>query len=147
MKVIFLKDVGGVGKRYEMKDVADGYALNSLIPQGKAVQATPEKIAALKKKMLSDSTEKAAKKTQLAAALKKIDGKRIVIKARANLKGHLFKGVTKQDVISALSVFMTVDPEMIEGIAAPLKDKGEYTIQIIAAGSKAAVQVVIESEN
>ena len=46
MKIIFLKDVKGVGQRDALKDVSDGYALNFLIPQGLAVQATPDKIAA-----------------------------------------------------------------------------------------------------
>jgi hypothetical protein len=45
MKVLFKKDVGGVGQRGTIKDVSDGYALNFLIPQGLAEQATPEKIA------------------------------------------------------------------------------------------------------
>ena len=46
MKVIFLKDVGGVGQRGSIKEVSDGYAMNFLIAQGLAVQATPEKVAA-----------------------------------------------------------------------------------------------------
>ena len=46
MKVIFLKDVAKVGQHGKMKDVADGYALNFLIPRGLAIQATPDKVAA-----------------------------------------------------------------------------------------------------
>lgn len=42
MKVILLKDVGGVGQHGEIKDVADGYAMNFLIGRGLAQQATPE---------------------------------------------------------------------------------------------------------
>ena len=46
MKVIFTKDVGGVGVRGTVKDVSDGYAQNFLIARGLAEQATTEKLAA-----------------------------------------------------------------------------------------------------
>ena len=49
MKVIFLKDVGGVGQRGTIKDISDGYAQNFLIPNGLAEQATAEKKTANQK--------------------------------------------------------------------------------------------------
>ena len=44
-----LKDVGGIGRKNQIIEVADGFALNSLIPQGKAAQATAAKIAEVEK--------------------------------------------------------------------------------------------------
>ncbi|MCG6171512.1 50S ribosomal protein L9, partial [Anoxybacillus sp. LAT_11] len=47
MKVIFLKDVKGKGKKGEIKNVADGYANNFLFKQGLAIEATPANLKAL----------------------------------------------------------------------------------------------------
>ena len=58
MQIILLQDVGGVGKRHEVKDVADGYALNFLIPRGAAEQATPERLASHEKRIAELSAEK-----------------------------------------------------------------------------------------
>ena len=64
MKVIFLKDVKGKGKKGEVKNVADGYAHNFLIKQGLAVEATPTNLSALegqktkRKRMPSKSLSK-----------------------------------------------------------------------------------------
>ena len=44
MKVILLKDVAKIGRRFEIKEVPDGYALNKLIPKNMAQFATPENI-------------------------------------------------------------------------------------------------------
>ena len=61
MKVIFLMDVKGAGKKYEVKNVADGYALNLLIPKGVAEAATP---GAVKKAELLKTREVQEKKVQ-----------------------------------------------------------------------------------
>jgi large subunit ribosomal protein L9 len=54
MKVILLKDISGVGKRNTVKEMADGYALNYLIPKGLARQATPDQVAKLQMQMKSE---------------------------------------------------------------------------------------------
>ena len=91
MKVIFKKDVGGVGQRGTVKDVSDGYALNFLIPQGLPEQATADKVAAYNKQTAETAKKSAEKNAELAAKLRALDGKRVVIKARANEKGHRFR--------------------------------------------------------
>jgi large subunit ribosomal protein L9 len=47
MKVIFLKDVKGKGKKGEVKNVADGYAHNFLIKQGLAIEANQSSVSTL----------------------------------------------------------------------------------------------------
>ena len=61
MKVILLKDVKGVGKKGETKDVNDGYASNFLIPRGLAVVSTKGSQAQLQK----DNAEEAARQKKL----------------------------------------------------------------------------------
>jgi large subunit ribosomal protein L9 len=147
MKVIMLKDVGGVGRRGTLVDVSDGFALNSLIPQKKAEQATPEKISMHEKRL---QLEKAANDTRAAVVaekLRSLDGKIVSMKGKANEKGHLFKAIKKDDVLTALSsVAGDAAQEMtLEGIPDAIKEVGEYAIRIVANGSKAVVQLVVEA--
>lgn len=72
MKVIFLQDVKGKGKKGEVKNVADGYAHNFLIKKGLAVEATSANISALegqKKKEKKEAAEelKSAKEPEKTA--------------------------------------------------------------------------------
>ncbi len=58
MKVILLRDVAKIGKRYEVANVPDGFALNKLIPQGDAQAATPDNVKRVANMRLRDKTDK-----------------------------------------------------------------------------------------
>ena len=101
MKVIFIQDVKGTGKKGEVKEVKDAYARNCLIKKGLAVEATNENLNHLEGQKASaqhklDVEEANAKKIKDA-----INGKTLVIKAKAGQGGKLFGSVTGKD-ISAL---------------------------------------------
>lgn len=103
MKVIFLTDVRGQGKKDEMKEVSDGYARNYLIPRKLAVEATTDTLNTMKIK------EK-AKQKQLErdkAAAKEIAGnlESIVVKvpAKGGGGGKLFGSVTSKEISEALA--------------------------------------------
>ena len=98
MKVVFLKDVGGVGARGTIKEVADGYALNFLIPRKFAEQATADKVAKVEAEMkviAAKEAEKAAKGSEWA---KLLDGASITVVVKANEKGHLYKQLSTDSV-------------------------------------------------
>jgi large subunit ribosomal protein L9 len=141
VKVIFLKDVGGVGQRNAVKDIADGYALNFLIPQGLAMQATPEKIAEVEKKQKFEKESADAQKKEMAAQLQDLDGKRIIMQAKANKEGHLFKGLRREDIAERIEI----DPTTIVDLAGPIKDVGEYAIHVATAGAEVVFTLVVEA--
>lgn len=147
MKIIFLKDVARVGKRDEAQDVADGYALNFLIPQGLAIQATPDKIAALKQRVEKEGAARAAEDAQLAARIKKLDGAKIAITAKANEQGHLFKGLKAEEVAAHISkqTGAKIEASMIADFPGALKQTGEYKMKIASAGAEASVMIAVES--
>jgi large subunit ribosomal protein L9 len=152
MKVVMLQDVKGVGQRGKVVDVSDGYALNMLIPNGKAVQATPQKEEEVKKKLAAEEQASAQKGERTRETLREIDGKQIVIKAKGNDRGHLYKKVDQHNVLVALGelttgVAQSITPDMIKGIDKGLKEAGEFVVEIAGAGAKAAVKVVIEAIN
>ncbi len=148
MKVLFIKDVGGVGRKDTVKDISDGYALNFLIPQGLAVQATKEKIAEMEKRQKHDKESRDERNQKLIAQLKTLSGKKIVIRAKANKEGHLFKGVKREDVAERLSQECAcfIDPMMILDLLGPIKDVGEYMVHVSAAGADLAFKLAVEGE-
>ncbi|KAB7707609.1 50S ribosomal protein L9 [Bacillus aerolatus] len=102
MKVIFLQDVKGKGKKGEVKNVADGYAHNFLIKNGLAVEATAgnkKTLDAQKKK----EEELAQQELEEAKKLKDIMEKLTVeIKAKSGEGGRLFGSVTTKQIAEEL---------------------------------------------
>lgn len=102
MKVIFLQDVKGKGKKGEVKNVAEGYARNFLIPRGLAVIADESNMKQLKQQQKMESKRKEQEKEQaeqLAAKLEKIT---VNIPAKAGEGGRLFGSVTSKQVAEEL---------------------------------------------
>ncbi|WP_088815990.1 MULTISPECIES: 50S ribosomal protein L9 [Listeria] len=102
MKVIFLKDVKGSGKKGEVKDVADGYAKNFLIKNGNAVEANAKNMSALRgqeKRAEKDAQEELAE----AKALKeKLENLTVELKAKSGEGGRLFGSITTKQIAQAL---------------------------------------------
>ncbi|MDO9207486.1 MAG: 50S ribosomal protein L9 [Sulfuricurvum sp.] len=102
MKVLLTKDVKGVGKAGEIKEVADGYGKNFLIGKGLALLATHE----VMKKYESDQRKKAANEAseieQLNAIKIKLADVKVIIRKKLGDTGHLFGSVTKDEIANAL---------------------------------------------
>ena len=140
MKVLFLKDVGGVGQAGKIKEVADGYAFNFLIARGLAVQATPERIAEYEAKQKVQGEAHAKEEATLAKAVQSLEGSRIEMKVRATDKGGLFKSITAADIQKSLKANI---PEAAILLEKPIKQTGEYGIKISAAGAESTVTLVV----
>lgn len=102
MKVVFLKDVKGKGKKGEIKNVADGYAQNFLIKNGYAVEATKQALGQLEgQKKLEEKN--AAAELQAAKDLKeKLEQMEVKIKAKAGEGGRLFGSISTKQIAEAL---------------------------------------------
>ena len=131
MKVIYLQDVKGSGKKGDVKNVADGYARNMLIPKGLAVEATPENMNKLDGQKASaqhkiDMDIRAAKESA-----EKLKGKKVIIKAKAGANDRLFGSVTAGNVADAVSEQLGVklDKKKIT-LSTDIKNFGSYTAAI-----------------
>ena len=141
-----LKDVKGVGQRNAIKEVSDGYALNYLLPRGLAQQATKDAIAVAKKRHEAEEKLSLESREKKQAALRRLDGQKITIQAKANDKGHLFKSVKVDEVASALSDMGAIfDPEMISLGTNAIKEVGEHVIHLAGEGIEATVTLGIEA--
>jgi large subunit ribosomal protein L9 len=102
MKVIFLKDVKGKGKKGEIKNVADGYAQNFLIKQGLAIEANNANISTLEgqqKKEDKRAAEELAEAKKLGEQLEKIT---VELSAKAGEGGRLFGSITTKQIAEEL---------------------------------------------
>ncbi|HTR18997.1 MAG TPA: 50S ribosomal protein L9 [Candidatus Paceibacterota bacterium] len=148
MKVILLKDVGGVGQRGQVKDIADGYALNYLIPSGAAAQATPEKVAAHEAAQKKEGELKEAQQQELTEKVNSLEGGRIEISARATEKGGLFKSLGVADIQKSIQVQKNIDiPASAIGLEKPIKELGEHVVQLKTPGAQARLTVVVKESD
>jgi len=145
MQVILLSDVPKVGRKFEVKNVSDGYAANFLFPRRLAERATPEKLAQVKARAHAAAAQQEVELSLLdknLAALKKLS---VHVKARANEQGHLYEGIRAQEVLKALSDEHRIElPEGSLELPHPLKSAGEHKIDVSAHGRKGVLTVVIE---
>lgn len=135
MKVILLTDIPKVGKKYEVKEFKDGYAKNVLIGKGLAELATPHALTLLSNKVKKIEAEKAREEHNFAELIDGVNNKHVVIKAKANDKGHLFKQVSVSEVALAIAEHAGVHiaEDMIH--LGHIKEVGEYEI-VIKKGKK-----------
>jgi len=102
MKVIFLKEVKGRGKKGEVKNVADGYAQNFLLKQGLAVEASQANVSSLnaqKKKEEKHAAEELEESRQLKA---RIDEITIELTAKSGEGGRIFGSITSKQIAEEL---------------------------------------------
>jgi len=147
MKVILLKDVAKVGKKYDVKEVADGFALNSLLPKGLAKTATEKalkNVDVLKKALV---VERSIQEDLLSKNLHEVDGKTLEILSKANDKGHLFAGIHKEELPALIKAKFgaDIDPHFID-LEKPIKSVGEYDLHIKAHDKNATLKIVVNKE-
>jgi large subunit ribosomal protein L9 len=145
MKVILLKDVKGVGQHGEVKNVADGYAVNKLFPMKLAEQATEDKIKKYEAMKVEHEVSIQKEEEHTANKIKSLNGKKVTLKAKATEKGGLFKAIGEKEVAKAIlgehSLEIPVDLMTIEE---PIKTVGEHTVKLESKSAKAAITVVVE---
>lgn len=105
MKVIFLEDVRGKGKKGELKNVADGYAQNFLIKNKKAIEATKQNVAKLKAEQNREAKDYEAEKEEAKKIKVQIEDDKTVVEilAKAGADGRLFGSVTTKKIAEELN--------------------------------------------
>lgn len=131
MKVIFVQDVKGSGKKGEVKEVSDGYARNFLIGKGLAVEATAKSLSDLNGKKSSEQHKADVAKQEAIDNAAKIKGKSVTIKGKAGAGGKLFGAVTAGHVADAIAEQLGVKVEKKKvTLNMEIKAFGGYTAEI-----------------
>ena len=147
MKIVLLKDTKGVGKKHDIKEVADGFALNSLIPQGAAEVATAKALARVELVRKQEETEKKIKEDLLSKNLKSIHDAVVEVEAGANEKGHLFAGLHAHEIAPLIKEKTQIDvlPEFIK-LDKPIKEVGEHKIDVKVHGKSATFTLKVTAK-
>jgi large subunit ribosomal protein L9 len=144
MKVIFLQSVSRVGKKHEIKNVNDGYALNFLFPRKLAELATDQAVAKLKQREAEILVEKGIQDELLTKNLEQLKEQVVTMESKANEKGHLFQAIHKKEIVEELSKSHTASiAEDYILIDKPIKEIGEFEIPIKIKDKKSFFKLIV----
>lgn len=130
MKIILLKNIEKLGEKYELKEVAAGFARNYLIPQGLAKVADKKTLewAKIKAEEKIEKSEEELKEFEKLAS--QIDGLEVETKVKVGDKGQLFEKITPQKISKILKEMnYNVSKSQIE-IPKPIEELGEFPVKI-----------------
>lgn len=130
MKVILLRDVAKIGRRFEIKEVPAGHATNFLIPRKLAEPATPEALRKHSVELKKKSIMTERHDTGFKSVLDSLKDTIIEFAVPANEQGHLFKGVHEADIARHLTEHGKAVTATDVVLPHPLKEIGEHVITL-----------------
>lgn len=131
MKVILMEDVAKLGAKGDVVNVKSGYAHNYLFPKDLAVEATPAQIKNLEKQMAKRDEEKAQEKAEAEATAAKLQGVKVVLKAKVGGAGKLFGTVTNKEIAEQLRADHGIDVDRRKIVLQDkIKELGTYTLPV-----------------
>ena len=148
MKVILLEEIKGKGGEGDVVDVARGFANNYLLPQGKAVLATPGNLKQLEQRKANIAKREAARVAEAADLKAKLEAAKVFVAAQVGDEGQLFGSVTSAMIAEAINAKygIELDKRRVE-LAKPIKVAGEHSVVIaLYRETKATVSVLFAAE-
>lgn len=147
MKVILKEDLPNLGKRGEVKEVADGYARNMLLPRGLAEEATPKRLQEWEKRRQRAQKKVAQREAQIRETAGDLEGKVVSFVRPSGEGGRLFGSVTATDIAAALGQENFVLDKRKVLLSEPIKQLGEHTVSIrLGPSVKTTIVIKVEPE-
>ncbi|MGE5496289.1 MAG: 50S ribosomal protein L9 [Burkholderiales bacterium] len=146
MKVILIQDVKGTGKAGDIATVSDGYARNFLLPKGLAKEATEQNLNIAKQQKKALEKRRMLELLSAEEAAKKLNGLKVVVKAKCGENGRLFGSVTVKEIADAILAQHGIEIDK-KKIVLPehIKELGELSMQIkVHAGVTADMILSVE---
>jgi large subunit ribosomal protein L9 len=146
MKVILLRDVAKIGRQGTVVEVPDGYAQNKLFPNKLAKPANAATIKQVDQVSTKRKEAAADEHKKFTNIVRVLEEHPLQIVAHLNAQGHMFEALKVQALMSALSTHVgeQVDAKHIK-IQAPIKSKGEHTIELVWNGGRKEVSIIISN--
>jgi len=147
MKVILLEDVENLGKKWDVKEVADGYARNLLIPKKLVKPATENEIAQAEKMQAAAEAKAQSELESVEKLASKLDGYELKISVSVGEEGQLYAQVSSAQISSALKADGFNLSEKYIKIKEPIKELGEFPVTLeFDQGLEVEIQVIVEAE-
>ena len=148
MKVFLKRDVPGVGKAHEVKNVADGYARNYLLPRGLAVPATQGQVTVAENYARSQQRKEDRVRARSLEIAKQLETQPLKFKAKAGSTGRLYGSITSADVAEAIGrVIGSKFDKRVISMDRPIRGLGEHVVTLkLEGGVRGQARVVVEAE-
>jgi large subunit ribosomal protein L9 len=147
MKVILLEKVNGIGEKYEVKTVKDGYGANFLIPNGLAKIATEQALMDLEDMRAQEANMQEQELHVAEGVAGELDGLEVIFKVKLGDEGQLFESINKAKIAKRLEEDgFTVKKSQIV-LEGPIKETGEFSIKInLEHNLETNITLIIEGE-
>ena len=147
MKVILTQDIEKLGKKGDIKEVADGYARNFLFPGNFARPATETTLKEINKEKTRKEKKKSDEITRFEELAKKLNGMELTFNIAIGEMGQSFGSVSTKDITEELKKNkIAVNEDWIE-LEEPLKKTGGWDIKIkLPHGFAVAIKVTVEAK-
>jgi large subunit ribosomal protein L9 len=148
VRVILKREVAGLGRPGDVKDVADGYAQNFLLPRGFAVEATAGEMKVLARARDAKQAKQDRAHADAEELAKRLSDTTLMFRLKAGGQGKTFGSVTSKDVADALKRELKVDIDRTKvHLPEPLKALGVHKVEVrLLTDVRANVTVAIEPE-
>ena len=141
MEVLLLKDVKGVGRKQELKEVSDGYARNFLIPKGLALAADEKGMAVKTEHDLNEAVEKGKYQNEA----RKLEKNVFTFTMKTGKHNEVFGSVTKKDLEKVIEEKGVKGAQVI--LEHPIKGTGSHTVEVrFGKGVTATMRLQVKSE-
>jgi large subunit ribosomal protein L9 len=146
VRVILKAEVRGLGRTGDIKDVADGYARNYLLPKGLAIEATGGQLRQLAQERETEKTKKDRAHQDAEELARRLGEVTLVFKLKAGEQGKTFGSVTAKEVADALKKEAKAEIDKTKVVLhEPLRSLGVHTVEIrLLSDVRANVTVAIE---
>ena len=148
LKVVFLKDVSPAGKVGEIKEVADGYGRNYLLPRKLAALAKPSALKALEAQIKKEIENQNQLDAELRELAQQLEGLSISLKAKVVEEERLYGSIRDNDIVAEINSLTGIDIEKrkIE-LGEPIHQLGEYEITVRLSRDLAPkIKVIVAAE-
>jgi large subunit ribosomal protein L9 len=150
MKVILLQDVDNLGKAGDLKEVANGYARNYLLPRRLAAGATPSLMANYQQRIAAEKRRQEKQAESNRQQAERLGSVKLTFKARVGKQGRLYGSITSQDIAAGLrdSEGIVIDRRSIV-LPDPIRAVGTYQVPVKVASKlepKITVDVIDEAQ-
>ncbi len=146
MRVVLKQEVRGLGRPGDVKDVADGYAQNFLLPRGLAIVASVSELKRVAQQRESATHRVERAHAEAEALAKKLNEVTLVFKLKSGDQGKTFGSVTTKDVSDALEREARIKVDRTKIHADPLRTLGVHRVEIrLLSDVRAHITVAIEA--
>lgn len=148
MRVVLLQDVTGLGKAGEVKDVADGYGRNLLLPKGLAGFASPSSLKRADEQQRVEERRQLALAAEMEGLARTLEGLEVNIKAKVGDQGRLYGAVTSGDIAEEVHRLTGQDIDKRKvALDEPIHQLGEYEVAVkLAREFEPKLKVIVAEE-